>query len=92
MSTIYKYLIRYSATPKELEMPEGAQVIYVGEQLGSLYLWAIVDLSRPLVKRKFAVLPTGYVQFDATTMRHLGTVQVGEFVWHVFEPYYPLHS
>lgn len=69
---------------------------------GRIILWALVDTERvPYTERTFVIAGTGhelpapvgavhYTQIRerlAGTLGHLGTVLMGEFVWHVFEEF-----
>lgn len=87
MSRIYKYPLVFTEV-QEIEMPKGAQVIHVGVQAGVICVWAIVDPTRPVERRSFAILPTGRPDFNPKIVQHLGSViMAGDaLVWHVFEP------
>lgn len=84
MRRIYKYRIPVKDHAK-VELPVGAEILHVGEQGGHLTVWAVVD---PLVTdtepRHFRVVGTGH-DFDWDTWVYQGTVQIGPFVWHLFE-------
>lgn len=80
--TIHKYNL--SATNGEITMPKGAETIAVQEQNGSICLWAIVDLNQPAEVRTFLTVGTGQ-RLPKSGLAHIGTVQEGGFVWHVFE-------
>lgn len=47
-------------------------------------LWIDVDLSGNPTLREFQIFGTGDRSIPASA-RHVGTVQQGAFVWHVFE-------
>ena len=93
MKTIHKY--RMDGGKNAVEMPKDARILHVGAQDGNVCLWAFVDTDRLNELRHFRVYETGYSlsgdfieadlrreTFDAS---YIGTAQVGEFVWHVFE-------
>lgn len=68
-------------------IPYGCVVLHVGVQNGSIFVWVAVKSRQEddLVDRAFYVAATGE---DLTSLQHdeyLGTVQIGEFVWHVFD-------
>jgi len=82
MKTIWKYeLDRAGATV--LQMPAGATIIHVALQGTFICLWAIVDPRLPKEPRCISVYGTGN-PLDQEARNHLGTVQEGPFVWHVF--------
>lgn len=67
-----------------IEMPEGSNVVSCQLQNGIITIWAIVDESKPLVKRQFDVYGTGW-DVDARNT-FIGTVQDNDgLVWHIFE-------
>ena len=81
---IWKYPLRLGFT-QTLSLPEDAQLLSVGEQEGTLYLWALVDPSEPLEHLKFAVYATGEAISEGDPMKHLGTVQLKDgLVFHAF--------
>lgn len=71
----------------EVSMPEGAKVLMIGEQNGVVWIWALVDPTKPYEGRTFRVAGTGHelgrIPDDA---EHLGSVilQDGLLVFHVF--------
>lgn len=83
MRTIWKYAMPWSGTVS-LHLPRGAQVLSVQEQEGALTLWALVDPKAANVRRTFVVAITGGEVGDRQ-ITHLGTVQFGGYVAHIFE-------
>ena len=69
------------------EMPLGARLLSVGEQQGHVVLWAAVEPLAEPCERVVWVVGTGHKHAALTgdLSGFVGTVQVGEFVWHVFE-------
>ena len=65
-------------------MPKGATVLSVANQQDTLCLWAMVDPAAPEVFREFDVLGTGKAIPEWERV-FIGTVLIGQFVWHVFE-------
>lgn len=68
-----------------VEMPQGAEILYVGfDPLGQLCLWAKcqveIDSSRTILMYGEEDMPN----YD--DIRHLGSVMVGNYVWHIFDP------
>lgn len=92
MKTIHKYPLAVAET-QTLELPVGAQIIHLGVQGGritlpELMLWVLVDTEAVGYDlHTFRIVGTGReVGADCGPANHIGTVQMGEFVWHVFRP------
>jgi hypothetical protein len=84
MNVIYKYPLAQEQHQKVL-MPQSAKIIAVQTQGNShVCVWAIVDPALPKEEREFEIIGTGE-EFQPNTRTHIGTVQLGGFVWHVFE-------
>lgn len=78
---IYKYQI--TGSDCEIEMPEGSNVLTAHEQNGRICVWAEVDTSKPLEKRRFVTVGTGYESpADGT---YIGTAFIYAYVMHVYE-------
>lgn len=90
---IFKYTLQPPLQPgavSVVEMPRDARVLSVGAQGSSMVLWAVVDSTQPMVKRRFTVLPTGAEYTGVSMARFVGTVQFQSgaergLVFHVFE-------
>ncbi len=68
------------------DMPEGAVVLSVGEQLGTLTAWCLVDTDKRTVSRQFNVYGTGWNVSGVDPETYIGTVQMADgLVWHVFD-------
>lgn len=82
--TVYKYVLPVEDTV-EVIMPDGAEVLHIGDQAGTICLWALVDPDAPRVSRWLRIAGTGHP--IAGAVRHLGSVVTygGALVWHVFE-------
>ena len=81
---IWKFSLGTLTEKIDVEMPLGAEVIHVGQDAnGELCLWARVATNNGPVMRRFYIFGTG--QDMPSMMRHLGTVVMGTFVWHVYE-------
>ena len=81
MKSIYKYEIgmgRFLDVP-DMWVPLTAQI-----QRGVLCLWAKVDTDNVCVTKKVVVCRTGHDIGFSDRMKYIGTVQDGEFVWHVY--------
>lgn len=83
MKVIFKYILRISDQVL-FYLPEGAKILSVQGQGEELVLWAIVDPSKSVEPRMFSVYGTGN-PFQSDHARYIGTAQVNELVWHVFE-------
>lgn len=88
MRTIYKYPIpvRDKFT---LELPRRARFVHLALQGTDtdhtpLFAWFDVDTDAPLEERRFYLHGTGHPIWLNEV--HLGTVLVGAFVWHLYEP------
>ena len=90
MKTIYKYKLEI-VDKQTIELPQYAEILCVGTQLGNIYLWALVNTEATLNEmRDIEVLGTGNPVYEnAESDRHyLGTCFVNHFVWHIFERIY----
>lgn len=69
----------------ELEMPQGAKSLKFEAQNGQLCLWALVDIDRPTLPRKFQLASTGYTIMEG--MGYVGTAFLHgqDLVFHLFE-------
>lgn len=83
--TIWKFDVLV-ADQFELDMPADAHVISVQVQHGSVRMWAVVNPTAALTKRKFHVLGTGHA-FKGQPGNFIGTFQLqgGDLVFHLFE-------
>ena len=69
---VYKYAIDLAVTEHLIEMPEGAQILHVHSGM----LWALVDTSKPTVKRRVVSIATGTPMVDHPPL--------GGRVYHLF--------
>lgn len=69
-----------------IEMPKGARIVSVANQEGRICIWALVDSEEENVDAvEVFIVGTGNpnpIPDDAKNF--IGTVLMGEFVWHVF--------
>lgn len=84
MTTVWKYQLA-GVGYQAIQMPSGARAIAFREQNGVLALWAVVDSDRPPTTRRFLVTGTGSPIYGAYEHKHIGTVEFGGFVFHLFE-------
>lgn len=83
MRVVYKYPLEMIDVQNIL-MHGSAEILHVDVRDEDLYLWAIVDPDKTdLTWRKIRIAGTGH-GIDEEYLVHLGTVLVGNFVWHVF--------
>ena len=81
--TVYKYPI---VSSEAISMPRGAVIRHVGEQSGTIYVWAEVWTDYPVVSRSFLVVGTGWKQFALHRFKFIGTVQMSSgLMWHVYD-------
>lgn len=84
MSEVWKYALEIT-DEQQIDMPEGAELLHVAEQYGTLTLWArVIPTGQPVVKREIIVRGTGH---PIWTQAYVGTVvtAAGALVWHVFD-------
>lgn len=85
MSFVWKFPLAIE-DQQLVEMPKGAELLHVGEQHGTLALWALVNPTggQKLVRRRIFVRCTGHRLW---THPYVGTVVMagGDLVWHVFD-------
>lgn len=82
---IYKYPLAISNQVQEVEMHETAGFLSVQEQNGEIVMWWRVDADTQSIRtRLFQIVGTGHI-VPHNCRIYLGTVQMNEFVWHVFE-------
>jgi hypothetical protein len=68
----------------EIQMDPNAKLLYVGQQDGTIMLWAEVDPEAPTIPKAFFVKGTGHY-FEDNPLAYVGTVQMpGGLVWHVY--------
>lgn len=83
--TIWKFQLVVDDLQKVL-MPAGAEIRSVQLQHGQLCLWAMVDPDAAKEPRLIKIHGTGNPSIDTMHQRtFIDTVQMGQFVWHVFE-------
>lgn len=82
--TIWKFplLIR---DQQSVSMPKDAEILTVQMQHGEACLWAEVDPTEKTEVRTILILGTGHAFRRGLMRKYIGTVQDGDFVWHVYE-------
>lgn len=98
MQTIWKYEVGLNQA-QLISMPAGAKIRYLGVQDRRITLWAEVISDQKMIDRLFVIVGTGQDIEDACNLissqhrafrysearSYIGTVQIDEFVWHVYE-------
>jgi hypothetical protein len=85
VDTIWKFPLAI-ADNNVIEMPLGAEPLYVDVQNGQPYLWARVDALAAKRKYRFLTYGTGHSIDTYNTGKYLGSYQLqgGALVFHVF--------
>lgn len=86
MNTIYKYHLPIQ-DEVILDVPNLFRPLYVGEQDGALYLWALVNTGYATTPRRILIYGTGNPVDAASGFDYyIGTVQMSnKLVWHVVD-------
>lgn len=84
MRTVWKYQISSSNPMIRVPMRSGSKVLHVGEQNGLICIWFTADTTKIEVVRSFQIVGTGN-EIKPGYDEHIGSVQIGLFVFHVFE-------
>lgn len=81
---IRKYLL--DSPDCYLTMQDKSTVLTVGVQGINIVLWAIAPIYEPPVHRRFISWNTGHTLPDwLDKHNYIGTVQIEDIVWHIFE-------
>lgn len=83
MHTIHKYPLEIAASQRVL-MPFGAKPLSVQVKGGQVCLWAQVEDTLPKASHMVWCRGTGNDCTSIAGTKHIGTVQIGEYVWHFF--------
>lgn len=85
METICKYEIMFRVS-QSITMPEGAKILSVQNQRGSLCLWVQCDTRKSMQQRTIVIACTGdRLYCPGNEFKYIDTVQEDMFSWHVFE-------
>jgi hypothetical protein len=80
---IFKYILNIQHQVQIVNMFENANILAFQMQGKTPCIWAEVDLNQKMVFRKFLIVGTGW---DLPPDRkYIGTVQVSEYAWHLYE-------
>ena len=85
MKAIWKYEL-VIADNQSILMPEYAVVLAANAQDEKPVIWVEVDPGTPLKLRHIEIFGTGH-PIDNSNRFYIGTVFIGNFVWHVYEKY-----
>lgn len=84
MNRILKYRIPVDFMLFELDLHLGYHILHVEIQDGEPFIWIAVDQDQRKLKARFRTLATGQELNYKKDGFHVGTFQVGRFVYHVF--------
>lgn len=86
MSVIYKYHLQVISTSQDqkLVLPDGFKILSMQNQDDEITFWAEVNPGNISKPRRFRVFGTGWGIMDNEGFEHIGTVQIGSLVWHVY--------
>jgi hypothetical protein len=85
MRTVWKQELKLTAERQDFTMRGFEKVVYVAEQRGVITLWFLADPESAYHdQRAFQIFGTGDTAVPDKA-EHLGSVQMGWYVWHVFE-------
>ena len=82
MKTIYKYPLEFDKV-QQIELPIDYEMLSAQVQNEKICLWAKVSSTLHKVKRSIYIYGTG-TEIQEDNLSHIGTVQDGIYVWHVF--------
>lgn len=88
MKTIHKYPLPLNSDGRNtLDMPSDSTIIKTALQHGIATIWARVDTDRPIVKRGFLFVGTGYEIPNPLVSAYIDTFMFvgGDLVLHLFE-------
>ena len=83
MLTIHKFELEITDV-QTIGMRADAKILHVDNQNGTLCIWALLSTSDVITERRFYIFGTGH-QVPRIGLKHIGSVLMDEFVWHVFE-------
>ena len=86
MKTIHKFPLGLEVgQPIAVEVAHNARILHVDVQHGMPCLWMLTDTALVPGVRYFVLTGTGFNLNSLDTDRHVGTVIIDGFVWHIFE-------
>lgn len=90
---VFKYPLNISQGPGpcELQLPIGAELLSIGEQIDNpavfpkLVLWALVNPDQTVFKPVYLELAWTGTALVRDPVRFIGTARARHLVWHLFE-------
>lgn len=82
MRTIHKYPLAFDED-NSVVMPTGSRLVLFAIQNGIPHVWADVITGNQNEVRRLAIHGTGHPV--GTLSRHIGSLQDGPFVWHLYD-------
>ena len=89
MKTVWKWQFDLMTVTATFKMPAGASIVNIEYEKfssveGRISIWATIETTEAeLVERTFTLYGTGHKVEENTV--YVGTVRVGQFVFHLFE-------
>ena len=83
MKTIHKFTM--TSTEQAFQIPGAAKILSAQNQQGRICIWVLLDEGDEKVERIFKAFGTGQEIDGVLEKDFIGTIQVGEFVVHLFE-------
>lgn len=85
MQTVFKYPLNTNPGAQVVLMPANHKILSVAMIAGQLVMYAIVDTETDPIGKIVNVVFTGWpIPFDVNRNKHIGTVEMGWLVYHVF--------
>ena len=81
--TIYKYPLDI-VDSQTIKMPANAVPLHVAEQSETLTMWAQVNTANEVIDYDIQIFGTGHHLPSEGLGARVGTVLMGDFVWHVY--------
>jgi hypothetical protein len=83
VAVVYKYPLTLVGN-QDVSMPVGAKILTAQEQDGCICLWAECPQVENVELREIIIVGTGH-DYLPSELQYIATVQIGAFVWHVYE-------
>jgi len=83
--TVWKFV--FESADHTIEIPKGAMLLSVHEQLETICLWALVDPNVGKESRRFLTIGTGHTVPKELSVNFIGSLGMRnwQFVFHIFE-------
>ena len=85
INKVFKYAVRETDF-QTVNLPVGSKILKIGNQNGSMQLWAMVNSREPnKLPLELAIVGTGNVtEISFENYVHYDTIILGAFVWHIY--------